>query len=168
MVLLLCACSGITVDMDYDREARFEDLKTYAWLKPRATGNPRIDNRLVELRIMEAVNERLQARGYERVSKDEADFLVLYHAALGLQTGRNTVHDPGPYSYSWRVSSTHSTIVRQMDRGSLLLDFVNPKTRHLIWRGTAEAKLVHGAAPDDGGKRIRSAVDKMLKRFPPK
>ena len=43
MVLLLCACSGIAVDMDYDRDARFEDLKTFAWLKPKATGNPRID-----------------------------------------------------------------------------------------------------------------------------
>ena len=79
-MLLLAGCSSISVTRDYDASADFSSLETYAWqheTQPE-TGNPRIDNDLMDARVRRAVDAQMAEKGFVRAPKEEADFHVAY------------------------------------------------------------------------------------------
>ena len=58
---LLAGCSSVSVTRDYDVDVDFSGFKTYAWQHSEQpqTGNPRIDNDLIDERVRAAVNAEL-------------------------------------------------------------------------------------------------------------
>ena len=57
--------------------------------------------------------------------------------------------------------------VDQYEEGTLLLDFVSPRDRQLIWRGSAQSRLRDIKTPEKREARVREVVGKILERFPP-
>jgi hypothetical protein len=55
----------------------------------------------------------------------------------------------------------------QYEEGSLILDFVDPQTKQLIWRGSAKAEVDDVKTPEKREALIDEAVQKILKNFPP-
>jgi hypothetical protein len=164
-------CSTLKVNTDYDPAADFARLQSYAWLPdPRPpTGDPRLDSSLLDARVRRAVDSQLAARGHREVSPDEADFLVTYHVALETKLDVETIHHGYGYGWGrWYGGMGGSTRVREYEQGTLLLDFVDPKTRLLLWRGSASARIRPSNSPEESQKRSDEAVAAMLKRFPPK
>lgn len=53
------------------------------------------------------------------------------------------------------------------EEGTLLLDFLDPRSRRRLWRGSAQARVERDPAPDEREASIREAVRLMLERFPP-
>ena len=43
-----------------------------------------------------------------------------------------------------------------------------PRTKTLVWRGTASKTLDQKAKPDKQEKNLKKAVAKLLKNYPPK
>lgn len=182
----LAGCSMIDVSTDYDPSVDFARLTTYDWLPgpQKRTGNPRIDNPLLKKRIRAAVESQLAAKGYEKASADRADFLIAYHAAIhrrlsvesmntdyGYGSGRGwDDHRYGHgwgYHRAWSSAPMSRTYTRYYDEGSLILDFVTPQTRELIWRGAAKAAIDEADSPNTKRERINEAVRRMLEQFPP-
>jgi hypothetical protein len=164
-------CSTVKVQTDYDPGADFARLQSYAWLPdPRPpTGDPRIDSTLLDSRIRSAVDSQLATRGFRQVSPDQADFLVAYHVALETKLDVDTIHHGYGYGRGrWYGGVSTSTRVSEYEQGTLLLDFVDPKTRQLLWRGSASARLRSKSSPEKSQERVNQAVAAMLKRFPPK
>ena len=48
-----------------------------------------------------------------------------------------------------------------------MLDFVNPETKALIWRGTGQSRVRRTSSPEEREKLIQTAVDQILSQFPP-
>jgi hypothetical protein len=158
------SCSAIYgVQYDYDKEANFAGLRTYDWLPvPEEAG---IDS-LVVKRVKNAVNAELQAKGLTMTS-DNPDFLVAEH--LG-KDAKVEVTDWG-YGYGphgaywgspWRGVSTYA-----YEEGTLVLDFVDAKSKEMIWRGVAKAEIDNVDTPEKSEKLINEAVQAILKKFPP-
>ena len=55
-----------------------------------------------------------------------------------------------------------------VEEGTLVIDVVDPKTKHMIWRGTGEKQLVENDSPQDRIDRLERNVRKVLDPFPPK
>ena len=164
-------CSSLKIHTDYDPGVDFARLQSYAWLPdPRPpTGDPRLDNSLLDGRVRSAVDSQLAARGHRETSPDEADFLVAYHVALETKLDVDTIHHGYGYGYGrWYGGMSSSTRVREYEQGTLLLDFVDPKTRQLLWRGSSSARIRPDNSPEEHQKRADEAVAAMLKHFPPK
>jgi Domain of unknown function (DUF4136) len=55
-------------------------------------------------------------------------------------------------------------------KGPIIGAFVDPKTRHVLWRGSASAQLDAATMgdPEATEKRVSEAVQKILARYPPK
>jgi hypothetical protein len=51
--------------------------------------------------------------------------------------------------------------------GTLILDFVDPKTDNLIWRGVGKKVVSETTTPEKSDREINDAVEKILKKFPP-
>jgi hypothetical protein len=167
----LAGCTNIKIAADYDPNASFEGLDSYAWLpRPQPkTGDARLDSTLVDQRVRRAVDSALAAKGI-RLATERPRFLVAYNLALDKKIRVDTIHHGyGHGRYGWHGAYVATdTRVREYEVGSIILDILEPRSRNLLWRGTASAKVTESASPEQREKRINQAVSRMLERFPPR
>ncbi|MDX1486904.1 MAG: DUF4136 domain-containing protein [Acidiferrobacterales bacterium] len=169
----LGGCSTMQVHSDYDPAASFDGLQTYDWVKTETnpTADPRLSDPLLDKRIRELVEKQLATQGYDRSSTGTADFMVGYHVAVEKKLAVSTMNDYYGYRAGWGWSYGAGTgrvmpesYVYEYEQGSLIIDIVNPKTRELMWRGSAQAEVNQKR----GAEQLAEAVERILERFPPK
>lgn len=165
LVVACCAaCTTLQISTDYDPAADFSQWSTWAFADLRqATGDPRLDSSLVRSRILQALESELAVKGYSRAVGVAPDFLVDTHVALTRELDVHTFHR-GSARSSWGASET---LVREVERGSLVVDFLEPESQQLVWRGIAQARVDRRDTPAERSERIREAVRLMLQHFPP-
>ena len=161
------SCSTIYgVQYDYDKQADFESLKTYDWMTVPEKAD--IDSLNVE-RVKKAVNAELQAKGLMMTSNNP-DFLIAEH--LGKKDKvqvANWGYGYGPHGgYRGGYWGPRGVSTYQYEEGSLILDFVDSKSKKMIWRGVAKAVVDNINTPEKNEKLINEAVQEILKDFPPK
>ncbi len=177
LILILSSCSVITVHQDFDQTYNFQGLRTYSWLDKNRTvsSDTRINNDLVKDRMIKAIEDSLEAKGYTKVDKAQASFLVVWHGSIDSKLQMDTIdHYYRPYGYGARDiydpfirNKTTRTVVSEYDLGTLLIDILDPTEQKLIWRGTGQG-VVHGnQEPAKITKNINNAVQQILSQFPP-
>jgi hypothetical protein len=178
--LAIAGCSTMEVSYDYDPKAKFSGLNTYDWLDEpqKSTGDPRIDdNTILKSRVQTAVDTALAARGFRKVSSDP-DFLVAYHVSLDRQQSVQTLNSYYGYSPGWGYgygasyrpgywAGAPETYVYEYEEGTLILDVVDPKSKELMWRGSAQDEVNFKSTPEKAQAQINEAVNGMLEHFPP-
>ena len=167
VVLVTASCAPFRVKVDYDAEADFRALRTYAWLErsEQPGANPFADNPLLRKRVRDAVADSLTERGYRAAPADEADFRMTFHVTLEERMAASSW--PG-WSYGhygryggYRAGSYSSAYTFQ--QGTLILDALTGDAEQLLWRG-----WVSGAVPtsDSDRDRVVLAVHEILAHFP--
>ncbi len=165
LFLTLCAtvlaqsCSSINVSHDYDPQANFNNLKTFSWLSFPKKAEV---NQLVVRRIRDAVTGGLEAKGL-RLSSNP-DFLIAMHGAT---KEKLDIQDWGYSSSRAAYWGQRDITIQQYTEGTLILDFVDAKSKQMIWRGVASGAVDPGASPEKRTKRINEGVAKLLAKFPP-
>jgi hypothetical protein len=168
VLALVTGCSSVNIKHDYDSEANFAALKTYAWMAAPTNGSGSVQaalqrNSLMDKRIKESADRQLAAKGYTKEA-NKPDFLVLYH--LGAEDKIN-VTDWG-YGYGrygrWYGGGVE---VYQYKEGTLILDVIEAKSKQLVWRGFAAGTLDPNASLETRRKRLDDVMTKILAEFPP-
>lgn len=151
-VAVLSSCSSLRVASDWDHAYDFRPLHTYSWAR---TKDADLQGPLVFLdrRIRHAVDDELAARGYELLDSG-GDFLVLYSAKVHDQV------DVTRYYGRWYGGAT----VDRYKEGTLMLGVVDRARDEIVWTGWADG-IVSGTSMTE--EKIRNAVAKILKDFPP-
>ena len=160
--------SGMDVTFDYDTAANFDSLKSFTWMPP--AGNAVSDELLVK-RIKSTIDTQLQAKGRSPTDANP-DFLIAMQLSGRSTYGGSTgvgVSVGIPVGRAGRVSvgGGKSQAIEKKE-GQLVLDFVDPKTRSLLWRATASGAVNPKATPDEQQARINAVIAEMLSYFPPK
>jgi hypothetical protein len=161
-------CSTIAVDADWNPNARFEGMKSWAWL-PRHPEKPApetVDATLLNQRIENAVEDELAARGFT-LTEEVPDFYVAYHVAIENKLEARTLYSgwgPGV----WVGPMWSETYIDEYQLGTLLIDFIDPARLEVIWRGRAQGRVEPLRSPEKREARVREAVTKVLAQFPPK
>ena len=177
----LCGCSDTNLEIrtGHDKSADFSSLKTYAWMESSdtSTGDWQDDFPRIQPTILEAVDQELAAKGYERSTAAVADFVIGYHVAVVKKTEVSTIDSRSGYSPAGSWDYRHGreaaanvpsgTYVREFERGTLALSIADPVARHVIWRGWAQADIHRTTSPEHRERRVRKAVHEMLSQFPP-
>lgn len=167
MLLALAGCATrYDVDYDYDTGADFAALKTYAWMPP--TGNAVKDELLVK-RVRTTVDAGLQKKG--RTQSPNPDFLIAMQLSGRTTYGGSTavgmsVGIPVGRAGHVSVGGARSKPI-EMKQGTLVLDFLDAKSKSLLWRSTASGAAEPAFSPEEQQKRIDDVVGQMLERFPP-
>jgi hypothetical protein len=177
----LASCAGVDVGTNYDPAAvqRIDAFHTYAWLAhPKQSGDPRVNNAITDAQVKQAVDQDLQARGYQQVAANaNPDFLIGWQGSIQQQLSAETVDSYWGYPWDPFWGSFYGygpyggpaeTYVRQYDVGTLILDVVDAKQKTLVWRGTAKADLGDSPSIQSTRGKIDEGVNKMLEKFPPK
>lgn len=153
---LIFGCSPISVKTDYDREVDFSRYRTFKWMPyPKKRGKNVVQKGSFEdVRIRRAVENELQAKGYEVKKTGRADALLAYHIAVKQQVSV----DRYGYGYWHRHTRVH-----RYKEGTIVVDVVDPEMKQLIWRGAASG---FGSRPDED--KINEAMAKVFEKYPPR
>lgn len=149
-------CSSMTVKSDFDAQADFAKYQTFDWM-PRTKPSP---NPLHEKRIATAVEQQLAAKGLQRQTAGAPDFLVVAHANVKDKIDVDT------YGYRYgrygRRVGTYTT-VREYQQGTLVIDFIDAKTKELFWRGWAKGEVNDSVSKE----KIDDTIAKILTKYRP-
>jgi hypothetical protein len=177
--MLPAAVFAQQVNIDFDRDADFTKYKTYAYQVCH-----RIENPLVDKRIVKEIESRIALEGLTRAEADP-DVNVTYHSS----TSEEFVVDTNTWGYGFGsgwywghgggylghgggylghgaggpVSTT--TTVRKYTRGTLVVDIWDARTKQLLWRGTSTDTVSEN--PEKNEKSLKKAMEKMFKKYPP-
>jgi hypothetical protein len=166
---LVTGCSSVNIKHDYDNEANFAALKTYAWMAAPTNANGSVQaalqrNSLLDKRIKESADRQLAAKGYT-TDANNPDFLVLYH--VGAEDKINVTDWGYGYGRYGRWYGGRGVEVSQYKEGTLILDVIEAKSKQLVWRGFAAGTLNPNASPETRKKRLDEVMTKILAEFPP-
>jgi hypothetical protein len=166
-------CQSFKVRSDWDPAVPFSSFGRYVWVEPpaREEANPFADNTLLRGRVRAAVEDALSRRGFRsQESRAGAHFLVTYHVVLEEQFEFDTLpFSSGYYHRRHHAFGAFHSIPRAVafQESSLVIDFLDPRTDDLVWRGWASGIL-------GTRDRIRSldvldrGVEAILNAFPPR
>jgi hypothetical protein len=152
VALTLTDCVPMRVNSFLERGSDFTRYRTYTWAPDDelVTGDPRLDNNPFFLERLQAdVDAQLAARGFEKITAGTPELLLHYHVRIDQQLDANNADQKygyydncEPYVY---------------DAGTILLDFVDARTRKLVWRGWASrAPLRAGSEMAEDDRRTIS------------
>ena len=159
--------SSVDVTFDYDTGANFAALKSYSWMPP--TGNAVGDELLVK-RIKTTLDSQLPAKG-PVLADANPDFLIAMQLSGKSTYGGSTgvgVSVGIPVGRAGRVSvgGGKSQAVENKE-GTLVLDFVDAKSKSLLWRATATGAVEPKTTPEQQQQRINEVIAEMLSHYPP-
>ena len=168
LLVLLFACSPVTVNYDYDHEYNFDELKTYRWVTAEeADANDVLaKNTIVAKRIKAAVDNELQAKGLTKVDEN-ADLAV--NVFGGVEEKMQIYHHRGSYGWyhPWWGPYGSYTDVSYYEEGTLVIDIISLKTKELAWRGVGTGTLKEYNNPEKMQRDIDAAVAQILANYPP-
>lgn len=162
-LIALAACASVKVTTQYNQDATFAEYKSYYFAPPqRQQGRDAVRNPILNKNILNEIKPILEGKGFsEAASREEADFLVIFYAAVKNQ------QDFVPPSYAvgrwgrvWRTSPGH--VVRYKE-GTLVIDIVDIKKKELVWQGVGRGVLNR----ENPEQNFVQAVEKILEEFPP-
>lgn len=179
-VLLSVSCAGIYVTEDYDKQAPFDTYKTFHWMPkpekmPESARAALEKNPLLGKRIQEIADEILEKKGF-KLSEDNPDLLINYYVGFNRRLdidGWGYGYGPhwgyfwpglGPFPYGAGYTYTE---------GTLIMDFIDAKTKEMVWRGVADKALnydyyMSGANRNFSDSDLWEILTKMLDQFPPR
>lgn len=170
-VLALASCSTVSVDTDRDAGADFSNYRTYS-LAPSGNGerlSPSSENAL-----RTSLREGLAARGLQEASSSQADLSVVRHVFSKDKVSVTQYTDWGyrygtawPYRHGyyrmWTGAPMTYTDVREYTQGTLVLDFVDNRTKKLVFRGRGTGTV---GSPESNARKVGEAARRIASQYP--
>ncbi len=167
LLFLLGGCATLQVDQDYDPGYDTSHLRTFA-VKSAAKGEVVT---LTQERLMRAITETLEAKGYTPAPEDRADFLLLFHTDVREFKEVVTDYDAiglFPYDYGYWGPPYPTRHEYTYEEAQIVIDAVDPVAKKVFWRGTAVDLLKSFKTPWEREAYINGVVRRILAPFPPR
>src|ERR1700681_3436686 len=160
-LLLPTILSAQKVTTDFDHSANFSQYKTFMWIR-----EPRMSDPLMKVRVVDAINGQLIAKGLQLVTEG-ADVGIIANGATTEEHTLETFYS-GFGGWGWRGwgGGVATTIPESYTVGTLIVDLFDTRTKQVVWRGTATATLPD--KPEKTAKKLNKAIEKMFNKFPPR
>jgi len=175
IILVFSSCETMKVVSDYDKNVNFSKYKTYNVLQWDKEESARI-NEFDQKRIINALHEQMQARGYKRADSGSDlsvnPFLIL--DAKEQTTAYTNHYNMGGYGYyggfgyygfgpGYNMGTT-TFQTEQYTVGTLIIDVLDNKTKRLIWQGIGKGTIKENR--QDRDKNIPKAIAKIMEPYP--
>jgi Domain of unknown function (DUF4136) len=167
--LLLAGCETTPkVGVDYNPQYVFAGKTRFAVVRPTGPGM----NDLMVQRLGGAIESALAARGYRIVPAAQADMLVSFFVTSQNKADVHTYNTGFAYRRCWdplRCAGWASpeVDVRYYTEGTLLIDFIDPASKTLEWRGTTSKRLASKPSPSERDELAKEVVDAIIAQYPP-
>jgi hypothetical protein len=154
---LTLACSTLTTAVDYDHTVNWSQFHTFQLAE--GTKDP---ESFTQKRIEDGITSSLTGKGWT-VATSNPDILVYSHVVLSTEKQWNA-QSMGGFGYGRMGGGMTTATQTNIPIGTIIVDMVNPKTKEMIWRATAQDQ-VSGTGADRG--QVQAAMAALFKNFPP-
>lgn len=165
MILVVSSCSSVRVAADYDKEAQFNDYKTFAFFK---TGIDKAEiSDLDKRRILRAIEAELLAKGYTKSENPDLLVSIFTKSNQRVNVYNNAWGNGGwgwggyGWGWGWNQQPTVSTRIE----GKLFIDLIDAKKKELVWQGMGTGYLTQNMEKKE--ERIKEFVSKVMEKYPP-
>lgn len=161
LLLVFTSCSSVRVNSDYDQNVNFESYKTFAYLK-NSIDKVEISD-LDKKRILRSIDEVMTTKGLNK--SESPDILISFFTKENQQVN---VYNNNNYGWGWNPywgMNFGYTNVTSYPEGTLYINFLDAKTKELIWQGMGTGHLAEEAKLKD--ERIKDFVSQILAQYPP-
>lgn len=170
----LAGCASMKIQTEFDPAGQYGNYRTYAWLQtaPGTDQPPAVRNPTVRARVIGMIDNGLAAKGLKLApAGTEPDLLLWVMGATQQRVEVSTygyaygggMYAYGPYGSMGTMMPV--TEARAYTEGTLILDFVDARSKQLVWRGVASDTL---SSPTVPLSVIDEAVTKILAEYPPR
>jgi hypothetical protein len=167
VALVSSAChQSIQVRTETAPGVSFAGRSTFRILTPRyrgtialAANDPMVENSITYQALRGEIRRAFESKGYV-YSPQSADLDIAFYATAQPAVDFRT----WDYGYTWRGYPLTSTEVVQYEKGSVIIDVIDPGTHQLMWRGQGSAPI--DSDPNKYIKTLTSAVDAVVAKFP--
>ncbi len=167
LLIVVSSCTSVRVASDYDKNANFNNYKTFAFFK---TGIDKAEiSDLDKRRILRAIEAELLAKGFTK--SENPDMLV---SLFTKSREKVNIYNNGwgPYGYGWGWSPWYwggygygGTSVSTSTEGVLYIDLIDAKKKELVWQGMGTGYLSKNMEKKE--ERIKEFVSKIMEKYPP-
>ena len=160
LLVVTTSCSSVRVASDYDKQANFNDFKTFAFFK---TGIDKAEiNDLDKRRILRAIEAELIAKGFTK--SENPDLLVsIFTKSREKVNVYNNNFSPYGYGWGWSPYYWNNNTVTSSTEGILYIDLIDASKKELIWQGQGTGYL----SQRNKEERIQEFVTKIMEKYPP-
>ncbi|MFC5048634.1 DUF4136 domain-containing protein [Aquimarina hainanensis] len=163
LIIMLSSCSSVRVASDYDKNANFDNYKSFAFYKPGIDKAEISD--LDKKRILRAIEADMTAKGF--VKSQNPDLLVSIFTKT--KENINIYQNNFGWGYGWGWTPfywgpNYSTVSRSTE-GTLYIDLIDAKKKELVWQGMGTAALTKNV--DRKQENINCIVSEVMKKYPP-
>lgn len=163
LLLVVTSCSTVRVAMDFDKEANFNNYRSFAFYRPGIDKAEISD--LDKKRILRAIEAELTAKGM--VKSEQPDLLVsIFTKERERVDVYNNNFGYGWYWNPWWYGGYYGSTVSRSTEGTLYIDLIDAKTNNLIWQGMGSADLITNDM-EKKEARIQEIVREILAQYPP-
>ncbi|MFC6096858.1 DUF4136 domain-containing protein [Flavobacterium qiangtangense] len=164
-LFVLASCSSVRVASDFDKNADFNQYKTYAFYK---SGIDKVEiSDLDKRRILQAIDTELASKGFTK--SENPDLLINIFTKSRQQVDINQFNAGWGYGWGWGWNpwmwGGNNTSVSTSTEGTLYIDLVDAKKKELVWQGEGIGVLTQNMNKKD--ERIQEFVQKILAKYPP-
>lgn len=156
------------VYVDYDREADFSKYRTFAWAETPPT-SLEANFPLGHSFIKNSIELELTGGGLIE-DLDDPDLYVTYHTASkeSLQLMVSAFGYAYPPTWGWdpywgTAMVTGSAQVNTYKKGTLIIDIWDARTKHALWRGTAEKVISED--PEKALHQVDKSITKIVEKY---
>ncbi len=170
LLILLSSCSSVKVAADYDKEAKFNDYKTFAFFK---TGIDKAEiSDLDKRRILRAIEAELLAKGFTKSEKPDLLVSLFTKSQQRVDVYNNSWGNGGwgwggyggfgpGWGWGWNQQPSVSTSMQ----GHLYIDLIDANKKELVWQGMGTGYLSRNMEKKEA--RIKEFVTKIMEKYPP-
>jgi hypothetical protein len=160
-----------------DKTFNFTGLKTMDW-HPEGRGSLQLQLTTGEkpedlkARFFPIIDQQIErafpARGFPKPASGAPDLWVHYYVLIRIGTSSQEMGQFLPNNAYWGIPlfTPNTTSINMFETGTIVLDVASVKTKAMVWRGIASAEIDRLREPAERDKRIRDAIDGMVKKFP--
>lgn len=166
LFVLIASCSSVKVAADYDKNANFNEYKTFAFYKPGIDKAEISD--LDKRRILRAIESEMMAKGFTKSENPELLVSIFTKSQQRVDVYNNN-WGFGGWGWGgfggWGWGWNQQPMVSTSSEGTLYIDLIDAKKKELIWQGMGTGYL--SQKMDKKEERIQEFVSKVMEKYPP-
>jgi hypothetical protein len=163
-VLLLtsagCASAPAT-KVGWDQNATFTSYHTWAWRPDGSINDPTWARR-----CQDVLSDQLQTNGLKQVALDQnPDLWAVMHVRLSAETV--VVPYSPDWGYGWGAWAPVDDYETQIPVGTIIVDLVDVKLKHIVWRGKANGAIDPSQSNEGREEKLRAVLAQLFAGYPP-
>ncbi|WP_131539032.1 DUF4136 domain-containing protein [Pedobacter nototheniae] len=166
VVVALSACSTLRTASDYDKKVSFNNYKTYNFYDK---GIARLKlNDLDKRRMLSAIDAEMTTKGFTKAENPDLLVNLVVVARERVDAYGSGFYGPGwGWGWGWRSPFWGGGVnyVDQYMEGTIIIDFLDPKTKTLVWHGRGSGFNLDNFRKRE--ERMNTGVKEILGQYPP-